>query len=534
MNTVLKPGVSLCMIVRDEAELLPKCLERAAGVWDELCVVDTGSQDATPEIVRAAGGSVVEFLWRGDFAAARNASLAAAQCEWVLVLDADELISAGLVQEIRAVANDASVGAATVVMHNALPHGHRRQSRLLRLFRNHPQVRYQHRIHEDASESVFARLAATGQKPIHLKGGIEHLGYVRERAQARNKKTRDVGLLEAQLAAAPDDFYSHYKLLEQARFWEDTGLAKRAASRALAALERQGHKAVRGAHYGGALLVFVAQALHRGQTSRALRFLEQWWAPCGHQAAMLLYRGELRELKGETALAKADFESCLAQSGQLGDLQLATVRPLLGLARLALGGADFARAKARADEALTWNARDPEALLARVVVARITGGNDAVVRFAQAHTAQYGASVELDEALGEEAMLAGQSLQAAQAFARAAGNPPKGPAAVQLAKALLAIGEVGTARALAVSLQAEFPEASLGVLVCDLLEGQDSELEVALSAEAADAAMRAWVDVLKLKHSERLLGRFQTMVPVIESVFPWLPAYVGVGAVQGV
>lgn len=530
----MKPGLSLCMIVRDEAELLPKCLQHALGVWDELCVVDTGSQDATADIVREAGGSVVAYEWGGDFAAARNQSLAAAQCEWVLVLDADELLSPGLVQEIRAVVNDASVGAATVMMHNALPHGHRRQSRLLRLFRNHPSVRYQYRIHEDASASVAARLAVTGQKLVHLKGGIEHLGYVRERAQARNKKARDVGLLEAQLAADPYDFYSHYKLLEQARFWEDTGLAKRAASRALAALERQGHKAVRGAHYGSALLVWVSQALHRGQATQALKFLEQWWAPCGHQAAMLLYRGELREWKGENALAKADFESCLSQSEQLGDMQLVTVRPLLGLARLALGAADFERAQARVDEALRCTPRDPEALLARVVIARITGGEPAVVRFAQAHAAQYGVCVELDEALGEEAMLAGQSLQAAQAFARAAGNPPKGPAAVQLAKALLAMGDVGTARALAVSLQAEFPEASLGVLVCDLLEGQDSELEVALSTEAADAAMRAWVDVLKLKHSERLLGRFQEMVPAIQSVFPWLPAYVGVVAPQGV
>ena len=530
---MIKPGVSLCMIVRDEAALLPTCLERAAGVWDQLCVVDTGSQDATPEIARAAGGTVLECVWSGDFAAARNVSLAAAQHEWVLVLDADELTSPELVQEIRAVVKEPSVGAATVVMHNALPHGHRRQSRLLRLFRNHPSIRYEHRIHEDATAKVAARLAATGQKLVHFKGGIEHLGYVRERAQARDKKTRDVGLLEAQLAAVPDDFYSHYKLLEQARFWEDTGLAKRAASRALAALERQGHKAVRGAHYGGALLTWVAHALYRSQPTQALRFMEQWWSPCGHQVAMLLYRGELRELKGEAALAQADYESCLAQAGQVADLQLATVRPLLGLARLALGAAHFELAKARSDEALSWNARDPEALLARVVVARMTGGEDAVVRFAQSHTEQHGACVELDEALGEEAMLAGHMLQAAQAFARAAGNPPQGPAAVQLSKALLALGDVGTARALAVSLQAEFPEASLGVLVCDLLQGQDSELEVALSAEAADAAMRAWVDVLKLKRSERLLGRFQEMVPAIESVFPWLPAYVGVGALQG-
>ncbi len=89
--------LSLCMILRDEEELLPRFLEHARGLWDELVAVDTGSTDRTPRLLAEAGAKVLHRPWTGDFSAARNASLEAATGEWALVLDADELVSPGLV-----------------------------------------------------------------------------------------------------------------------------------------------------------------------------------------------------------------------------------------------------------------------------------------------------------------------------------------------------------------------------------------------------------------------------------------------------
>ena len=82
--------LSLCMIVRDEAQLLPGCLESVRGAVDEIVAVDTGSSDATPEIVRAHGGLLLRHAWREDFSAARNVSLDAATGDWILWMDADE------------------------------------------------------------------------------------------------------------------------------------------------------------------------------------------------------------------------------------------------------------------------------------------------------------------------------------------------------------------------------------------------------------------------------------------------------------
>ena len=83
-------NISLCMIVRDEEECLPRCLESARGIVDEIIVVDTGSTDRTVGIALAFGAKVVSFPWSGDFSEARNRGLDLATCEWILALDADE------------------------------------------------------------------------------------------------------------------------------------------------------------------------------------------------------------------------------------------------------------------------------------------------------------------------------------------------------------------------------------------------------------------------------------------------------------
>ncbi len=90
------------MIVRDEATLLPRCLESLDGLYDQLCVIDTGSVDGTVEYLRGRGADVrVDTGCNGengtieDFAAARNAALAMARCEWVFQIDADEVLEAG-------------------------------------------------------------------------------------------------------------------------------------------------------------------------------------------------------------------------------------------------------------------------------------------------------------------------------------------------------------------------------------------------------------------------------------------------------
>ncbi len=85
--------ISLCMIVRDEEEVLGRCLESAAGLVDEIILVDTGSKDHTREIARRFTDAVYDFAWIDDFAAARNFAFSHASCEYCMWLDADDVIA---------------------------------------------------------------------------------------------------------------------------------------------------------------------------------------------------------------------------------------------------------------------------------------------------------------------------------------------------------------------------------------------------------------------------------------------------------
>ncbi len=520
--------LSLCMIVRDEAEMLPRCLNAVRGLWTELRVVDTGSRDGTVAILQGEGAQVIHRAWDDDFSAARNAGLDGAASDWILCLDADEIVSAGLAAQVRSLVDDPNAGAATVVMRNHLPHGHRRDASVLRLFRNHPSVRFQFPIHEDVSEPVRARLLAEGRRLRHLPGVIEHLGYVRAHAASRNKKARDTELLLRCLEHDRTDLYSWFKLLECARFWGDRALWSEAATSVSGALEAAGPMALVGKPFGGELITLCADGLFAADdVASALRFVDSWAGLVEPSAALFLRRGELRELAGEIAAAAADFARCRELAEVTSDLQFATVRPLMGLARLALATGDNNGAWRRVDMALSCGPRDPEALLLALLLCRARGGDAAVQDFVTAHAAAHGDSAELHEALGEAALVGGRARVAVNELRRAAGDPPLGRAALRLAQAHLAVGEIDVARQLAAELSSTLPEAALGVLVCDLLSGRNSDLTLDIDDETAHRELRSWVDLLRGAAPPALLECFRRAAPAVTEFFPWLPRYLG-------
>ena len=82
--------LTACYMVKNEASNLPRSLASIRGAWDELIVVDTGSEDATRAIAASFGAQVLDVPWCDDFSAPRNAAVDAAQGDWILFLDADE------------------------------------------------------------------------------------------------------------------------------------------------------------------------------------------------------------------------------------------------------------------------------------------------------------------------------------------------------------------------------------------------------------------------------------------------------------
>ncbi len=164
--------LSLCMIVKDEAAWLKEALAAAKPFVDELIVVDTGSSDNSMAIAEEAGAKVYRFQWEHDYAKAKNIALEHAAQEWILVLDADERISAedfaklrdflakteadAVKLEIRNYVKDAGLGCA-VCAPSEITKGATayRPIKLARVFRN-SGYRYVNRVHEMIEPSVEA------------------------------------------------------------------------------------------------------------------------------------------------------------------------------------------------------------------------------------------------------------------------------------------------------------------------------------------------------------------------------------------
>lgn len=80
------------MIMRDNAKTLPRCLGSVAELVDEIIIVDTGSKDNSIEIAKSYGAKVFSDPWQDDFSRPRNIGIEKASCQWILIMDPDEMI----------------------------------------------------------------------------------------------------------------------------------------------------------------------------------------------------------------------------------------------------------------------------------------------------------------------------------------------------------------------------------------------------------------------------------------------------------
>lgn len=517
-----EPRISLCMIVRNEAELLPRFLEAVAGTWDELCVVDTGSEDASIAILEAAGARVQSMVWQDDFSLARNASLSMAGGEWVLILDADEMVLPAFAAELRAFCARADHGAATIEMHNPMPNGNRRESRLLRLFRRDDRIRFRYPIHEDVSAGVEEFLSLHGLGMGHLLTPVTHLGYVRAHAAAKNKHTRDRQILEAQLARSPDDLYSRFKLLELSRFWSDRSAWHVQARTARQRLDQDAPARLGASPYGGDYLELIAEGLYPDAPKDAFELCRQYEHAVRPSAELFYGQGLRCERLGDTSAAADYYQRCIGLPG-VQNRQMSSVRPMLGLCRLALMRADLDEAMRLLWQALGENPLDAEGLLLAVMLTRLQGGDAGVEAFCAEHRQHHGERAELHIAVAEEHFLSRRYRLACDRFALGVAAAPDDRSALRWGQALMADGRLEEAHAVLSARASLFPEAGLGVLVCELALGKPSDLQLDIEAEDAERLTRPWLDALFASGDPVATDCFMRNSRLVCDVFPWLP-----------
>jgi tetratricopeptide (TPR) repeat protein len=203
-----RPTLELSMIVKDGGASLDRCLASVAGLVDRIVIGDTGSTDETASVARQHGAEVFPVTWTEDFAAARNQVLAAARCDWILILDADEMLdrpqAAALLPELL---TDPAIHAYTLERWDYVARQHgallaasaepnpglieraRRypgyvRSYHTRLFRRHAEVFYRGSVHEQ----VTTQLERLGLRREPAPLVLHHFGMVETTATDQARK----------------------------------------------------------------------------------------------------------------------------------------------------------------------------------------------------------------------------------------------------------------------------------------------------------------------------------------------------------
>jgi glycosyltransferase involved in cell wall biosynthesis len=193
------PSLSVCMIVKNEEENLPRALASVKGVADELIVVDTGSTDKTVEIAREFGAKVFHFEWCNDFSAARNESLRHATKDYVLWLDGDDEFQADHKNELRKILKT-NQGKAFHFLVQLLIQDRKEEYYQIRLFPRRKDILFEGQVHEQPNYSLRRVGIPTLATPLR----IVHHGYNSPEAIAQ-KLARNLTILEAEQAQRKGD-----------------------------------------------------------------------------------------------------------------------------------------------------------------------------------------------------------------------------------------------------------------------------------------------------------------------------------------
>lgn len=347
--------VSLCMIVKDEEEMLPRCLAAAAPAVDEIVIVDTGSSDRTIEIAKSFGARVIEREWTGDFSQARNVGLDAATSDWLLVLDADEVLVPEDVPQLRAQLGQTWREAFYISEINytgELDDGTSTTHTTVRLMRARPEHRYTGRLHEQILYALPTQLPERfATAPVR----VEHFGYLGAVRDAKEKSRRNLELLERQRDEGDVSAFMHFNLGSEYYALDDSAAALAEFERStelLAAERNDGPVGYEFALTSRHVTTLRACGRHEEAIALAERSLERFPT----FTDLVFEQGNAARMLGRLDEAVAYYERCL-QMGDAPGAYTATVgcgthHPTIALADIALEAGDTDRAVELLDSCL--------------------------------------------------------------------------------------------------------------------------------------------------------------------------------------
>lgn len=197
-------SLSLCMIVKDEENNLPRCLDSVKDIVDEMIIADTGSSDSTVKIAESYGAKVYHFPWNGNFSDARNFSLKFASGDWIMIMDADDQLEESGKQGVLDLIKSGDADAyffETISYIGDKPGFDTIKNMNLRLMKNGKGYFYSNPIHEQ----IYCNIKAVNPsaKIVNKDIKVYHYGYLNKNIIEHKKRARNIALLEKELENKP-------------------------------------------------------------------------------------------------------------------------------------------------------------------------------------------------------------------------------------------------------------------------------------------------------------------------------------------
>ena len=203
-------SLGAAIITKNSENTIGDCISSILPFCSQIVIVDTGSTDSTPSICQKIGAELHFFKWIDDFSKARNYGLNLLRTDWIISIDSDEqLVSKTLGNNLINLTRN-ELGGLSVILNSRLGSEENyteSKHRYTRIFKNHPLIKFEGRIHEQISKSILD----SGFEIIETDIVIEHSGYLNN-SQEKVKRNRD--LLNLELINNPDDPWLKFHLAE--------------------------------------------------------------------------------------------------------------------------------------------------------------------------------------------------------------------------------------------------------------------------------------------------------------------------------
>ncbi|MBO1085869.1 MULTISPECIES: glycosyltransferase [Enterococcus] len=196
-------SLALCLMMKNEEEFLDNFFRNCFA--DAIYVLDTGSTDKSIQIAQKYTTNIYSKPFNNDFSAMRNYLLEQVEEDWIIFLDADELLLKAdwntIRQYIESNSDDSKIGGYRFLRYNFFGTGGWYSDSMVKLFRNHCGFKYYKKATEKIEPSIKCKGFCVDDIPVTLN----HLGHMRSFKERQRKNEMYIQIMNEQILNNPKE-----------------------------------------------------------------------------------------------------------------------------------------------------------------------------------------------------------------------------------------------------------------------------------------------------------------------------------------